>query len=177
MEEKSPHFSVDMERVTKSNILQFQKLVEEIESNKGKALLVLQKQTELQLSDTDRSPRNPDKLAKEINQLQAIAREQCATLKEAVLQQELYEGDLQTLTAAINDAQDKLLASPVNPSDVDSLKKQIAEHNVCTSTAYRSQTHRHLMPIHTSQPHSLAYTSTAAQSANPYAFRSHTYIA
>ena len=72
------------------------------------------------------------RLSSEISQLQQVAREQCTQLKEAVAQQAQYEADLEELTSAIAVAQDKLLASPVNPSDVSSLKKQISEHNVCT---------------------------------------------
>jgi len=119
--------------------LTLQKLLEDIEAHKGKALLVLQKQAELEAAAGEEIHPTTDKLTVEVNSLQQLAREQCSALREAVAKQEEYEGDIEQLSSAINEAQDKLLASPVNPSDVSSLKKQIAEHNVCTLLTFHTQ--------------------------------------
>ena len=108
-----------------------QRILEDIENRKGKALLVAEKQTELQKSGKPLARSQPSsKLTTEISDLQQLAREQCETLREAVAQQAQYERDIGDLTAAINEAQEKLLTSPVEASDVGSLKKQIEEHNV-----------------------------------------------
>lgn len=106
----------------------FQRVLEDIDSHKGKALLVEQKQSELKtISGQD----EPDaSLATEVSQLQKMAREQCEMLQESIIQQEEYESDIRHLSSAITEAQDKLLSSPVQAADVTTLKKQIAEHNV-----------------------------------------------
>ncbi|KAK3091950.1 hypothetical protein FSP39_023939 [Pinctada imbricata] len=107
-----------------------EKLLEDIENRKGKALLVAEKQTELQKTGKPTSkPQPASKLAAEITELQQLARDQCETLRQAVAQQEQYEREIKELTGAISEAQEKLLTSPVEASDVGSLKKQIEEHN------------------------------------------------
>lgn len=110
-----------------------QKLLEDIESHRNRALMVLHKHSELRTLAGDSTPGQQTKMATEIKQLQGVAREQSEQLKEAVAQQDQYEVDIKHLTAAISQAQQKLLTSPVTASSVDALKKQIAEHNVCTS--------------------------------------------
>lgn len=108
-----------------------QKILEDIDSHKGKAMLVEQKQSELKSLTGKEEPEAA--LATEMSELQHMARQQCEELQESIIQQEQYESDIRHLSSAITEAQDKLLSAPVQAADVNTLKKQIAEHNVSLS--------------------------------------------
>ena len=115
-------------------ILFSQNLISDIEGHKGKALFVLQKHAELHAAVGEDSPLHNTKLAVEINTLLQQAHEDCDELREAVGQQEQYEAEMKQLTKSITEAQERLLGSPIQASSVETLKKQISEHNVCTRT-------------------------------------------
>jgi hypothetical protein len=91
-------------------------------------LLVEQKQSELKNLNANEGPESG--LSSEMSELQQMAREQCEMLQESIVQQEQYESDIRHLSSAITEAQDKLLNAPVQAANVNTLKKQIAEHNV-----------------------------------------------
>lgn len=96
----------------------------------NRADLVLQKHAELRSSLGDISPSRGQNLVNEISNLEKMAEEQYEHLQHAASQQDQFDSDIQNLTAAIGDAQEKLMTSPSNASTVEGLKKQIADQNV-----------------------------------------------
>jgi hypothetical protein len=74
----------------------FQKILEDIDGHKGKALLVEQKQSELKNLNANEGPEAG--LSSEMSELQQMAREQCEMLQESIVQQEQYESDIRGFT-------------------------------------------------------------------------------
>lgn len=114
-----------------SAVFTFQKLLKDIEGHRNRADIVLQKHAELRSSLGDVSPSHGQNLVNEISNLEKMAEEQYEHLQRAVAQQDQCDSDIRHLTAAIDDAQEKLMTSPSDASTVEGLKKQIAEQNVC----------------------------------------------
>ena len=111
----------------------FQRLLDDIKSNKSRTEVVLEQHASIQDRSGESTPSQGDRLLQEIGQLEEAAEFQCSELRAAVAEQEQYETEIRHLNAAISEAQQQLLASPVRASTVEALKQQIAEHNVCTS--------------------------------------------
>ena len=120
-------------------IFAFQRLLDDIKSNRARTEVVLEEHAALRDRSGETTPSQGHRLLQEIGQLEETAEYQCTELRAAVAEQEQYETEIRHLNAAISEAQQQLLASPVRASTVEALKQQIAEHNVCTSLA--SQTH------------------------------------
>ena len=116
-----------------------QRLLDDIKSNRARTEVVLEEHAALRDRSGETTPSQGHRLLQEIGQLEETAEYQCTELRAAVAEQEQYETEIRHLNAAISEAQQQLLASPVRASTVEALKQQIAEHNVCTSLA--SQTH------------------------------------
>ncbi|VDI56143.1 nesprin-1, partial [Mytilus galloprovincialis] len=128
MDETRSHLTMrDTTLTLKEQLAIQEKILEDIDSHKGKAMLVEQKQSELKSLTGKEEPEAA--LATEMSELQHMARQQCEELQESIIQQEQYESDIRHLSSAITEAQDKLLSAPVQAADVNTLKKQIAEHN------------------------------------------------
>ena len=66
----------------------------------------------------------------EINALLDQAHTDRDELRDAVSQQVKYEAELQALSSSMNEANAKLIGSPIRASSVDDLKKQVYERNV-----------------------------------------------
>lgn len=105
-------------------------LINDIESHKGKALYVLEKHAELHAAVGEESRLHNTNLAAEINTLLEQAHADRDELREAVVQQEQYESELRSLSSSINEAQEKLIGSPIQASSVNDLRAQITERNV-----------------------------------------------
>ena len=109
-----------------------QKLLQNVRDNKTRAQIVLQKHAELQNVSSESTSSQASRVMTELSNLEQAALETCDTLRDAIEEQEKYESEIQQLNAAMNDAQERLLASPVMATSVEALKKQIAEHDVRT---------------------------------------------
>ncbi|XP_076463748.1 nesprin-1-like isoform X5 [Babylonia areolata] len=130
MEDTQARISMrDTTRDLKEQLAVQERLLEDIRSNKARTEEVVGEHDALGDQPGETTPSQGQRLLKEILELQEAAECQCLDLRAALAEQEQYETEVRHLNAAISEAQQKLLASPVRASTVQALKQQIAEHN------------------------------------------------
>ncbi|KAK6181523.1 hypothetical protein SNE40_009359 [Patella caerulea] len=118
--------SRDLSHDMKEELRLSKKLLTDATTNKEKAKNIVQKYKELHV---DVFPSHGSKIITEISQLEAEVSDRVEQLTTAVNEQEQYQTELLTLNNAVQEAQQKLLASPVMASSVEALKQQIAERD------------------------------------------------
>ncbi|KAL8590281.1 hypothetical protein ACOMHN_006397 [Nucella lapillus] len=130
MEDTQTRISMrDTTRDLKEQLAVQERLLEDIQSNKARTEEVVLQHAAIHDTSGESTPSQGHRLLQEIGDLQEAAQAQCSELRAAVTEQEKYETEIRHLNAAVSEAQQKLLASPVRASTVEALKQQIAEHN------------------------------------------------
>ncbi|XP_046571071.1 nesprin-1-like [Haliotis rubra] len=113
----------------KAHLAGSEQLLQELRAQKSRAQMLLQRYEDLRSLAEVSAPSVGSRLLVDIGQLEDAAVEQCEQLQEVVQEQDRNDTEIKQLNTAIGEAQEKLLASPVLASSVDTLKQQIAEHD------------------------------------------------
>ena len=106
-------------------------MVEDIATHKEQAAAILSKHEALRSKIGEHSPSHGRRLSGDLQRLGDEAEDQLRKVQEAVELQEQYDSQVEHLSILVSHAQEKLQATSVAASDVEGLKRQIAEHNVC----------------------------------------------
>ena len=107
-----------------------QQLIGDIESHQAHADSVLRQHQMFRSASGRITPTDSERLRNEIEQLYEQALRRRSAIQEALTQQQQYEADVEKLQVEVSQAQEELLQMPVNAADIQTLKLQIARHNV-----------------------------------------------